>query len=140
MKHTPIVALACVVLLTGCRQEPAKLKAHVQAQLPSHHLYINGQVWDLVPVDRFDDETEYGETDCDNQEIDYLASSDPSELREALWHEIFHAGACVHGGDQWWNSIHPTDDDHPGIYHLADFMHNFTRDNKEFVTWAAEGE
>jgi len=135
MKRVPILALvSAVLLLTGC---PARLKDQKQVEIPSH-LDINGQMWDLVHVDHFDDKTEYGETDCDNREIDYLDSSDPAELREALWHEVFHAGACIHGGDEWWNSIHPTDDDHPGIYHLADFMHNFTRDNKEFVSWESQ--
>jgi hypothetical protein len=149
MAYSKIIMLALLSseLLTGCHKKSCtstKLEAHRQVQgnvpdqgIPSH-LDINGQTWNLVPVDHFDDNDVNGETDCENREIDYATSSDPAELREAIWHEIFHAGACVHGGDQWWNSVHPTDDVHPGIYHLADFMHNFTHDNKQFVSWAEE--
>lgn len=124
------------------------LHEHITFNQPSHEVpfraVINGETWIFVQVDHFDDTTKEkagditGETDCKNQEITYIPSEDKSELRTNIMHEIFHAGACLHGGDKWWNSDHPTDDKHPGIYHLADFMHSFLHENPQFAVWLTE--
>lgn len=139
-----IILLLCAsALLTGCTPHDYELrdvKNEVQAAqapitLPTH-LDINGQTWDVQQVTRIDNKGSDGETFCDTREIDYAETDDPVELRDTLWHEIFHAGDCIHGGkDTWWNS---SPKDEAGIKNLADFMHNFTRDNKQFIAWAEE--
>jgi len=102
---------------------------------------INGQLWTIGPVDHFADSTPknagniMAETFCEDREIAYIHAEDPARLRVNIWHEIFHAGACLHDGDSWWN----TEDgakDHPGIYHLGEFMAEFTLANPKFMEWA----
>ena len=98
-------------------------------------LLINGESWGLVRVDSMEDYIVTGTTYCTNHVITYLAHQSVSELRTTLWHEVFHAGACAHGGDEWWNSIHPTRNEHIGVNHLADFLSDFSRANREFMRW-----
>lgn len=106
-------------------------------------LWINGQSWSVVRVAIYDsnldkptDKTWTGvdaETYCEHRTISYAQSVDRQMLRVNLMHEVFHAGACLHGGAAWWNS---TDlDKHPGIYHLGEFMAIFAHDNPEFMRW-----
>lgn len=111
-----------------------------------HQLIINGESWDITQVNHFDDidtskpgavlpdRVNEAETDCENRNISYIKGP-KNNLRINLMHEVFHAGACLHGGDEWWNSIHPTNSVHPGIYHLGDFMSNFVHDNPLFMQW-----
>jgi hypothetical protein len=105
---------------------------------------INGEHWDFVRVDHFLDGNgkQAGRTQamttCDKRVITYIPSDDRALLRTNIMHEIFHAGACLHGGDTWWNSEEPTGDFHPGVYHLGWFMHNFLHDNRQFAEWLAE--
>jgi hypothetical protein len=109
---------------------------------------IDGEKWDIIHVDHFDEAEKYkpgqrfggdqAETYCAERTIAYVSNEDKTELRVDLMHEIFHAGACGHGGDTWWNSIHPTSTYHPGIYHLGEFMATFLRDNPQFAMWEAE--
>lgn len=107
-------------------------------------LRINGQQWILIPAkgilqDSLDDRNWSAYTDCDNQYIVY--KPDYQGIKDALWHEVFHAGGCIHGngkvssGDKWWNSEHPDDNNHPGIYHLGHFMKDFTEQNTDFIEW-----
>jgi hypothetical protein len=100
-------------------------------------LNINGETWHVVRVKQFTgpDQEISAEISCRVKVIAYLPAQTPSLLRTSLIHEIFHAGACLHGGDAWWNSINPDKNSHEGIYHLADFWAGFARSNPEFMEW-----
>lgn len=114
--------------------------------VPSH-LNINGQAWEVVEIDAYPEAKKHklgerftgrdAETDCDNHQITYQHSYNSVEIRENLWHEVMHAGACIHGGDQYWNSVKPTGDKHPGVYHLGEFLGGFSKANPEFMYWMA---
>jgi hypothetical protein len=108
------------------------------------HVYVSGDKWDINRVSLMADakDAKPGEkiiggamaiTFCDRQTIEYILTRDPMELRTNLMHEIFHAGACKHGGARWWNS--KSDENHPGVYHLGEFMAQFARDNPVFMRW-----
>jgi hypothetical protein len=112
-------------------------------------VWINGERWSIANVPIFNDAlTEggrsgylAGETYCAGKTIAYIDADNPAQLRENLMHEIFHAGACLHGGDRWWNSPHPETGLHPGVYHLGMFMAEFARTNPVFVKWlVGDGE
>jgi hypothetical protein len=114
---------------------------------------INGEQWDIVLVDHFDEMDDKGsvkngeitlpsvteaQTYCANKTIAYIADSDHNDLRINIMHEIFHAGGCLHGGDTYWNSINPTGKYHPGIYHLGEFTASFMRANPRFTEWVSQ--
>jgi hypothetical protein len=105
-------------------------------------LNINGRSWFLYDVEKESDKSlksylerqgAVGVTDCKHYQILYTSTS--TDLRNTLWHEIFHAGACP-GDSTYWNS--KSDDDHQGIYKLAAFVQGFTRSNPEFMRWETE--
>ncbi len=100
-------------------------------------LNINGERWIVMQVRQFSGPSENAAaaTSCNMHVIWFLPSDTPSALRWSLMHEVIHAGACLHGGDKWWNSDNPDMYNHDGIYHLADFLTNFNRANPEFVEW-----
>jgi hypothetical protein len=110
---------------------------------------VNGEQWDIVKVKMFAEDIGKDQKDkpsdslaktfCRNKTITYIDHQSGQALRNSLMHEIFHAGDCLHGGDTWWNSENPTADDHPGVYHLGEFMTNFALANKPFMKWF-EGE
>ncbi len=102
-------------------------------------LNINGETWHVVRVKDFKGPADksVSEMSCKMRTIVYLPSDTPSQLRNNIIHEVFHAGACLHGGDTWWNSINPDGNKHDGIYHLADFWTGFARSNPEFMEWIA---
>jgi len=107
-------------------------------------LNIRGErwtIWSGAVVPDFEKELKdrgaMGMTYCDKKIIVY----DPQEtqdLRNTLWHEIFHAGACDRGGSVYWNSKSDEDNEHPGIQNLADFMEDFSRTNPTFIRWETE--
>jgi hypothetical protein len=136
---------------------------HVQGTMPSglpYTLIVSGERWDLIEVDHFDwKKDEKGNeildaagnptptrvqasTDCKRRIIAFIPADNPMVLRENLTHEIFHAGACLHGGDEWWNGTNDiakhngSIDD--GAYHLGQFMAIFLHDNPVYATWAAQ--
>lgn len=104
-------------------------------------LLINGEQWWIFHVDHFTDGTAdktgsiMAETDCQNKIITYISSPNPAILKVNIMHEVFHAGDCLHGGDTYWNSEKPNGEDHPGIYHLGQFMSVFLHDNPQFAAW-----
>jgi hypothetical protein len=120
---------------------PPALPARVD--LPNRmELNINGKSWVLYDVEKETDKSfkEFLEmkhaqatTDCDHNQILYTSTS--TDLRNTLWHEIFHAGACP-ADSTYWNS--KSDDDHQGIYKLASFIEGFTRSNPEFLKWETQ--
>jgi hypothetical protein len=103
-------------------------------------LNINGESWKVVRAQSFTKEMadNAATTSCQLRTIFYLPEATPSLLRNDLAHEVFHAGACLHGGDTWWNSINPDNVHHDGIYHLADFWTNFAHANPEFMVWLSK--
>ena len=110
------------------------------------HLHISGQRWDVTKVVAFDDAVGHkpgerfaaktAQTICSYHVIQYIDTRDPIELRASLAHEIFHAGACEHGGARWWNSR--SDKRHEGIYHLGEFTAQFMHDNPVYVKWMTQ--
>lgn len=115
-----------------------------------YRLTINGEIWDVSKVDHFSDSESQpkdgslfagfqAQTYCSKHLIVYIQHNDPQLLRVSLWHEVMHAGACLHGGDGYWNSINPTKTSHEGVRHLGEFLATFTRDNPLFVQWASAG-
>ncbi len=112
-------------------------------------LRINGETWSVVKIGEFSEvvgkpegpvlgEVSTAATFCANKTITYIDDQSRERLRTTIMHEVFHAGACVHGGDKWWNSENPTPKDHPGIYHLGEFMSEFAASNKQFMGWMAQ--
>lgn len=112
-------------------------------------LLINGQEWHVERVMAFNDALKYkgsgksfsgiqAETYCKEKTIVYIETDDINVLKINIMHEIFHAGDCLHGGDTYWNSEHPTSSVHPGIYHLGEFTAVFLKDNPEFALWMTQ--
>lgn len=114
-------------------------------------LHIEGEDWDVQKVDFFEDAMGHkagdnisgkvAQTNCTAREISYIATPDKVSLRTSLWHEIFHAAACAHGGAKWWNSRYDNQnglDGHRGIYRLGSFMAQFAKTNPSFMYWAAD--
>jgi hypothetical protein len=108
-------------------------------------LTINGERWSLVRVQHFGKPglptdlwvtNAMAMTDCAHRTISYIIAADPARLKVNLMHEVFHAGACLHGGATWWNS--EDDRTHPGIYHLGEFTATFLHDNPQFAVWEAQ--
>lgn len=101
---------------------------------------IDGENWALVKVNHFDDSNEshagriQAMTNCEHRTISYIPADNPIVMHANIMHEVFHAGACLHGGDAWWNSGTGTPD-HPGIYHLGEFTAAFLHDNPELMEW-----
>ena len=100
-----------------------------------NRLNINGEMWTVLRVKDFTDPQSAAEGSCHERVIWYLPAESRSELQNHVIHEVFHAGACLHGGDTWWNSINPDSIKHDGIYHLAEFWSGFARANPEFMEW-----
>jgi len=104
-------------------------------------LNINGELWTVTRVKDFSGdpsgETTEAQISCETRGIWYLPTDSHSELRRNVIHEVFHAGACLHGGDTWWNSINPDRQHHDGIYHLGNFWSQFAAANPEFMEWIA---
>jgi hypothetical protein len=125
----------------------------VNSQGVPNTLDINGEQWNVIKIDHFNDVEKKGavkdgkivlpsiitaETFCNNKTIAYISDADHNQLRADIMHEIFHAGGCLHGGDTYWNSINPTEKDHPGIYHLGEFTASFMRTNPRFTEWVSQ--
>jgi hypothetical protein len=104
-------------------------------------LNVNGKewyIWDTkkLPAHKYDiylkNKNAAAFTDCDSRQIFYNSSL--QNVRNTLWHEIFHAGACPYDAT-YWNSVSDADDDHKGIQNIANFIENFSRSNPEFMKW-----
>lgn len=109
---------------------------------------VNGEMWSIVKVNHFTDidatkigpvagYSISGQTLCAQKTIAYIQDDNPKRLKVTILHEVFHAGACLHGGDEWWNSIDPDNKNHAGIFHLGEFMADFLRANPDFTQWAS---
>lgn len=112
---------------------------------PPKYVIIDGKNWYLVHARSYtgvEGGLRSGEwtgasakTYCLRQTITYLTDPDFGRFKASMMHEIFHAAACAHGGDAWWNSENPTATDHPGIYHLGEFSAAFIQQNPDFIKW-----
>ncbi len=134
----PIISITLLVLILGIEWSN---HSHPKADIPKYVL-IDGTKWDLVKYGgslNYQGSALEAITLCKDHIIYYIAQEDEEELRDALWHEIFHAGGCDKAeGDGYWNTMNSTVLTHPGIYHLGDFMKRFSIDNPEFVKWASQ--
>lgn len=106
-------------------------------------VFINGQKWSLEAVDKIKNQDPstfiYGETVCEKHVIFYTRVSQPiMETHDTIMHELFHAGACTHGGATWWNSKSDVGDDHQGIYNLGHYTAQLFHDNPELAAWLAK--
>ena len=119
-----------------------ELVPEVQKNPPVLSVIVNGKTWDIWAVEslpdrywanRLEKDDADAETLCGARQIMYTAQA--TNVRTILWHELFHAGACPEDST-YWNS--KSDEDHVGIYRLADFMGDFTRNNPEFMKWEME--
>jgi hypothetical protein len=151
-KHTEKKALAdapFTSLAEGNLHERApSLQSTVFGPVPNR-IFINGRAWHINQVDHFKDAEGHedgigfggvqAETACEYQQIIFIPVENQTEIRENIMHEVFHAAACSHGGDSWWNSKNDTED-HPGVYHLGEFMAEFAAANPGFMTWMARAE
>jgi hypothetical protein len=99
---------------------------------------INSEQWSIVHVKKFNQDNVDGQTFCQNKTIAYLYDANPMDIRDTIIHEIFHAGACSHGGDKWFDCAVVTQSKHKCIYNMADFMTNFALTNKNFMEWYIE--
>ena len=131
MRIIACIVTMVIVMVSGMWFDLSRINAH--APLPSS-LVINGQSWTVAPNAFSDDPMLSGETDCDKHYIWYQPTNDFDDLKNTLWHEVFHAGACAQGGWKYWNS-ESNSGQHSGIYHIADFLTQFQKDNPEFIEW-----
>lgn len=113
------------------RNEP--LRYQTEDGIPSV-VIVDGNSWRIERVTILQRPENAAETSCEHHMIYYKPVDNKTILKDNILHEIFHAGACGHGGNQWWNSTNDPSD-HPGIYHLADFMLQFSQTNPEFIEW-----
>jgi len=98
------------------------------------YLSINGESWWLLP-EKFLGTDIAAETDCKQRVIFYIPTTDVTHLHRNLMHEIYHAGACIHGDATYWNTDKKDLKSHAGIYHLGDFSENFFASNPTFTRW-----
>lgn len=96
---------------------------------------INSEQWSIVHVDKFNEDNVGGETFCQNKTIAYLYDENEMELRETIMHEVFHAGACAHNGDKWYDCSTVSRTEHKCIYNMSYFLTNFSMTNKYFMEW-----
>jgi hypothetical protein len=136
LSHQPPSWADFIRLEKSQAQEVAYIPAVNDSGVPID-MNINGEEWNIVEVAAFKDRDSrsMAETDCQHRTISYLQAANQVTLRANLWHEVFHAGGCLHGGDTYWNSINPTRSKHEGVKHLGDFMSNFSMANPAFMQW-----
>ena len=112
------------------------------AMVPPSKININGQAFRIRTAVKdeqkwMEEDNDVAITDCKTQQIVYISEKIPN-LQETMWHEVFHAGECLHD-PEYWNSknVRNFHDVHPGIYHLGEFMDDFSKTNPEFLYWAS---
>lgn len=112
------------------KDKPPVLFANTSEQL----LFIRGQRWSVQIQDNvfFRLSGAYGITDCKRKVIYLEPNLEYMAQRDALLHELFHAGTCDEAGvihNKFWNS--ESEEGHEGIYKISDFMTSLLHDNPE---------
>jgi hypothetical protein len=96
--------------------------------------YIGPDKWQIIRVDTLGSNIE-GITVCSEKAIFYISNVSKLQVKDTIWHEIYHAGACKRGGSTYWNSQSDNPNDHHGIDHLGEFNATFVQDNPELINW-----
>jgi len=109
---------------------------------PPSYLLINGERWYVYPSDYSQNEHHTdGETSCTQRYIWFDSSErNRTQLREIMWHEIFHASYCYQGNRMkanWSQYVHDYGE-HEIVYEAGMFLPGFVHDNPEFMKWAEE--
>lgn len=89
---------------------------------------VNDAVLDMLGM--------YGITDCANKMVYVHGSLNAANQRDAVLHELLHAGTCDEAGkshNKFYNS--ETEAGHEGIYKIADYMSTLLHDNPELATY-----
>ena len=167
--RTVVIAMLVVAFVNSCNHREESIPARAWSAptpldadifrgevtgLPPEIVYINGEAWQLLPekvvpqipadVHPPDDPRNYetvAETFCTLHQILFKVSLGYVSIRNSLWHELMHAGACRNRIDmpRYWNSqdIHYVGD---GYYRLGDYLSMLFRDNPELAAWLARPE
>lgn len=133
-----VFAMGCLVNET-VRTPNQTLKKYGDSS--THFLFIRGNRWTLEvteqsPFDIFSNA--YGFTDCKARKITLKSNLDYTTQRDAIIHEVFHAGTCDTNGkahNLYWNSS--TEISHEGIYRISDYLTQILHDNPEFTNYLA---
>ena len=149
-----IVAIFGIAYMINRRpviEEPLKQagevsQARYHTELPPKTFYINGDEWQLTAMRRLPEDAPHergstllAETYCENRVILYDPDQNALELRNTIWHELFHAGAC-HEGDsdpEHWNSEEPHKKG-DGYYRIGEYLSTLMRNNPELAHWLAK--
>jgi hypothetical protein len=103
-----------------------------------NQLQIRGERWGVFQINKKSPKDgRMAETDCDNHEINiYLPSfRTKDQIRQSLFHELLHAGACgkePEGLDSiYWNSYSDAPAEHNGIDRLSSYLEDLFRSNPD---------
>jgi|SRR5215831_7699386 len=118
----------------GIHKLPSPLALNIRGE--------NWEVWDTQDIAKsyqktLDENGAVGMTFCDKKIIVYDGRIEVQNLRNILWHEVFHAGVCTKN-PLYWNSIGDGPGEHEGIQNIADYLEDFTRTNPSFMYWELE--
>lgn len=114
---------------------------------PPQNLIINGERWQIYSYDYVSNPAfgkRAGQTECGSRNIFYDVQRIQSKayLREAIWHEIVHAGHCNEEKNKDavanWREFTNDMPEHNSVYELGMFLPGFVHDNPEFMKWAEE--
>lgn len=132
------IASILLILAIGCDNPPP---VAIQTTPMPNHVYVRGHEWNIVR-DPYDDaildmRSEAGETDCKRQDIFIRSHMIEPEQRNALLHELFHAGTCEDGDvyNLYWNST--SEATHEGIYRIADYLSDLLHENPDLTKYLA---
>lgn len=105
---------------------------------------VRGEKWRVVTEDPADMPGGaylglYGYTDCDQKAIFILQDIPEGTKREALIHELFHAGSCKEKEQNfYWNSKSQLG--HEGIHRIGSFLADLLHENPELTEYLAGGK
>jgi hypothetical protein len=123
--------------------QSAEVPSHLitYPDLSRHFIFVRGNRWSLEiegPNDLQKYNNTYGTTDCSTKTIYLEDGLGYLVQRDALLHELLHAGTCDKSGkthNKFWNST--TEADHEGIYKISDYLSTLLHDNPELSHFLA---